>query len=157
MKTEEEGIKEDQDQEFMMIIEEEEKEVDIEEEEIIIVSQENIESLEHNMMVKDLQDKIEVDTESRNNMMAKDLQDKIEEVIEETAKEAMVREVEIEEEEDIKIEEQINMILLIIKSEKYLFELKLFEKAFLYLSKNTMKFKILQFFCIYKLIYFKNI
>ena len=80
-------------------------------------------------------EKVDISGQNKNNMMAKDRQDKIEEVIEETAKEAMVREVEIEEEEDIKIEEQINMILLIIKSEKSLFELKLFEKVFLSLSK----------------------
>ena len=63
-----------------------------------------------------------MDTESKNNMMEKDSQDKTEEVTEETAKEEMDKEVEIEEEEDIKIEEPQKLIMLILKNEKSLFE-----------------------------------
>ena len=143
MKIEEEEItKGDQDQELMMIkkelskthtiIEEEVNEVDIEEEETIIVSQE---SQEPNMMEKDLQDKTEVDTENKNNMMAKDLQDKTEEVIEVMAKGDMDREVEIEEEEDIKIEKLQKLIMLILRSDQSLIDLKIFHNSLFIFKK----------------------
>ena len=87
------------------------------------------------MMEKDLQDKTEVDTENKNNMMAKDLQDKTEEVIEVMAKGDMDREVEIEEEEDIKIEKLQKLIMLILRSDQSLIDLKIFQNSLFIFKK----------------------